>query len=295
MRRLKTIGLFLVTNLAILITLGIVLNLIGFESYMDEQGRDLNHRQLLVFCAVFGMGGAFLNLLISKWMVKRMLGVRILKEPRNEDEQWLLNQVALQAQAAGIRTPQTGIYESADPNAFATGASRNKALVGVSTGLLQSMPRGEVDAVLAHEISHVANGDMITLTLIQGVVNTFVMFFARIAGHFVDRMILKNDEGRGIGFWVATIAFEIVFGILASLIVLSFSRKREFRADAGAARLVGSGPMIAALKTLGHSMGGALPEQVAAFGISGKRKRSWIGLFSTHPTIAQRIRALERL
>lgn len=294
MKGLKTLGLFLLTNLAILVVLGVVLNLVGFETYMDESGYGLDHGQLLLFCGIFGMGGSFLNLLISKWMIKRALGLEILKNPMDEPSQWLMQTVARHADAAGIRMPEVGIYEG-DPNAFAAGASKNKALVGVSTGLLERMSREEVSAVLAHEVSHIENGDMVTLTLIQGVVNTFVMFFARIAGHFVDRVILKNEDGRGIGFFVATIAFEIVFGILASTIVFAFSRRREFRADRGAARLAGRQPMIGALESLGKIAGAPLPESARALGISSGRKKSLMQLFSTHPPIEARIRALQRM
>ena len=222
---MKRIGLFLMTNLAIIVVLSITLRLLGVERILDEQGASLDLNNLLVFASVFGFGGAFISLVMSKWIAKRSTGARVITQPANSTEQWLLSTAARQAQQAGIGMPEVAIFDSPQVNAFATGASRNKALVAVSSGLLQSMTRQEAEAVLAHEISHVANGDMITLTLIQGVVNTFVIFFSRVIGHFVDRVIFKTQRGHGPAFWVTTIIAELVLGILASMIVMWFSRR----------------------------------------------------------------------
>jgi heat shock protein HtpX len=289
---MKRVFLFLITNIAVLVVLSIVLRLLGIERILDEQGVGLDYRNLLAFSAVFGMGGSFISLLISKWMAKRATGARVITEPRDAYEQQLFAVVSHHAQAAGIGMPEVAIYESPDPNAFATGASRNRALVAVSSGLLQQMNRDEVDAVLGHEISHIANGDMITLTLIQGVVNTFVLFLSRVVGFFVDRVILKNERGLGLGYFVTTIVAQIAFGILASVIVSWFSRRREFRADAGGAALAGRPKMIAALEALQRAHPRPLPEQMAAFGISGARAGGWRRLFLTHPPLEERIRAL---
>lgn len=288
---MKRIGLFLITNLAILATLAVVLHLFGVESILDERGVGLDLGALLVFSAIFGMGGSFLSLALSKFMAKRATGARVIDSPTDSTEQWLLETVRQQAQGAGISMPEVAIFPSDDPNAFATGARRNKALVAVSQGLLRSMRKEEVEAVLAHEVSHVANGDMITLTLVQGAVNTFVLAASRLFGFFVDRVLLRNEEGHGPGFLIAAIVSQIVFGILASPIVFAFSRRREFRADAGAAGLVGAGPMIAALERLqAVADPQPLPEEVSAFGISGPSKMArW---FSTHPPIEERIAAL---
>ena len=236
---MKRIILFLATNIAILVVLSIVASLFGFEGYLDEQGVDLNLSQLLLFSAVFGMGGSFISLAISKWSAKRLTGAKVIQEPRGAAEQWLLETVRLQAQAAGIGMPEVAIFDSPQPNAFATGARRDHALVAVSTGLLHSMGRDEVEAVLGHEISHVANGDMVTLALIQGVVNTFVLFLSRVVGHVVDRVVFRTERGHGPAFWITSIVAQVVLGILASTIVMWFSRQREFRADAGGARLAG--------------------------------------------------------
>ncbi|MCK9229233.1 MAG: protease HtpX [Syntrophales bacterium] len=291
---MKRVMLFIITNVAILAVLFIVLTLLGVNTILDQRGVGLDITNLLIFAAVFGFGGSFISLAISKWTAKRLTGAQVIDSPRNEVEAWLVNTVKRQATAAGIGMPEVAIYDAPDPNAFATGARRNSALVAVSTGLLRSMNRDEVEAVLAHEISHVANGDMVTLTLIQGVVNTFVIFLSRVAGHFVDRVILKNERGHGIGFFVATIITQIVFGVLASIIVMWFSRQREFRADAGSASLEGPPKMIAALKKLQQSAAQPhLPEQMAAFGISGSRSSGIKRLFMTHPPLEERIAALE--
>jgi heat shock protein HtpX len=290
---MKRIVLFLATNLAVIVVLGIVLNLLGADRFLTAQG--LNIEMLLVFSTVIGFGGAIISLLISKKMAKWSTKARIIdpQAPANAEERWLVETVHQLADRAQIGYPEVAIYDGA-PNAFATGAFKNNALVAVSTGLLQSMTREEVTAVLGHEIAHVANGDMITLTLIQGVVNTFVVFFARLVGYFVDRVILKNDRGVGIGYFAAVIVSEIIFGILASIIVAWFSRQREFRADEGSARLLQSRePMIKALARLGGLTPGDLPKSFEASGISGGKG---IGaLFSTHPPIEQRIAALKNL
>ncbi len=289
---MKRIFLFLATNIAILVVLSIVLQFFGVESILDEQGVDLDMKSLLIFCAVFGMGGSFISLAISKWTAKMATGAKVIKEPRSSLEHELFNKISHHAQAAGISMPEVAIYDSPEINAFATGPSRNNSLVAVSAGLLQRMRANEVDAVLAHEISHVANGDMITLTLIQGVVNTFVLFLSRLVGYFVDRVLLKNERGLGMGYFVTSIAAQIVFGILASTIVMWFSRKREFRADAGAARLSGRDNMIAALEALANAHPEPLPQQVSALGISGGTGGGLKRLFMTHPPLDERIAAL---
>lgn len=285
----KRIALFLLTNLMVIILLSIVLRLVGFTGYFDSQGIDLDYGSLAVFAAVFGFGGSFISLLMSKWVAKRATGAQVIENPQNQTEAWLLEATHRLAAKAGIGKPEVAIFEGA-PNAFATGWNRNNALVAVSTGLLQRMNESEAEAVIGHEVAHIANGDMVTLTLIQGVVNTFVIFMARIAGHFVDRVILKNERGRSIGGFVATLVFEIIFGILASMVVMWFSRLREFRADEGGAQLTSREAMISALRVLGQRENAGLPEQVAAFGIAGKGKVS--ALFQSHPPIEQRIAAL---
>lgn len=291
---MKRVMLFIVTNIAILAVLFVVLSLLGVNTILDQHGVGLDLTNLLVFAAVFGFGGSFISLAISKWTAKRLTGARVIESPRNEVEAWLVNTVSRQAESAGIGMPEVAIYDAPDPNAFATGMKKNSALVAVSTGLLRAMNRDEVEAVLGHEISHVANGDMVTLALIQGVVNTFVIFISRVVGHFVDRVILKNERGHGIGFFVATIAAQIVFGILASTIVMWFSRRREFRADAGSAALEGRRKMVAALRRLQKTAGQPhLPDQMAAFGISGSRASGIKRLFMTHPPLEERIAALE--
>lgn len=292
---MKRIVLFLATNIAIVLVLGISLRLLGFEGILDQQGVDLNINALLVFAAVFGFGGSFLSLAISKWTAKRFTGAKVIESPRNSAEQWLVHTVQRQAQAAGIGMPEVAIYDSPDVNAFATGMSRNNALVAVSTGLLNSMTQEEAEAVLGHEVSHVANGDMVTLALIQGVVNTFVIFLSRVIGHVVDRVVFKVERGHGPAFWITAIIAEIVLGILASIIVMWFSRQREFRADAGGAHLAGRQKMIAALERLKASAGQPhLPDQLAAFGINGGLGSGIKRLFMSHPPLDERIAALKQ-
>jgi heat shock protein HtpX len=288
---MKRVFLFLVTNIAVVLVLSITLKLLGVDSYLTGTG--LNYQSLLIFAAVFGMGGAFISLAISKWSAKRMTGARVIETPSNRTEQWLVETVRRQAEKAGIGMPEVAIYDAPDINAFATGMNKNKALVAISSGLLRSMSPEEAEAVLGHEVSHVANGDMVTLALIQGVVNTFVFFLARVIGHFVDRVLLKNERGHGIGFWVATIAAELLLGILASMVVMYFSRVREFRADAGGATLAGRQKMIAALERLKTASGEPqLPDQLVAFGISGGVKKGLGNLLRTHPSLDDRIAAL---
>ncbi len=290
---MKRIFLFLVTNLAVVLVLSITMRLFGFTGYLEQNG--LNYQGLLVFAAVFGMGGAFISLAMSKWSAKRMTGARVIETPSNQTERWLFETVRRQAEKAGIDMPEVAVYDAPEINAFATGMNKNKALVAVSTGLLRSMSADEAEAVLGHEVSHVANGDMVTLALIQGVVNTFVIFLSRVVGQFVDRAILKNENGHGIGFWVTTIIAEVVLGILASIIVMYFSRLREFRADAGGASLAGREKMIAALERLKAASGEPhLPDQLVAFGISGSLKQGLGGLFRTHPSLDDRIAALRQ-
>jgi heat shock protein HtpX len=288
---MKRVALFLATNLAILVVLSVTLRLLGVERILDEQGVHLDYGSLLIFAAVFGMGGSFLSLAISKWSALRLTGARVIAEPRGAAEQWLVETVRQQAQAAGIGMPQVAVFDSPAPNAFATGARRDHALVAVSTGLLQSMNRDEVEAVLGHEVSHVANGDMVTLTLIQGVVNTFVIFLSRVAGFFVDRVVLRNERGLGVGYFVTMILAQVLLGFLALLIVSWFSRRREFRADAGGGRLAGREKMIGALERLKTGAAQPLPESMAAFGISGGGRR-FARLFSTHPSLDERIARL---
>lgn len=291
---LKRIGLFIATNIAILFVLNITMRLFGFESILDQQGVDLNLNALLVFAAVIGFSGSLISLAISKWTAKRMTGAQVIETPRNQTEQWLVATVRRQAEAAGIGMPEVAIYDSPDVNAFATGMRRNSALVAVSSGLLNSMTRDEAEAVLGHEISHVANGDMITLALIQGVVNTFVIFLSRVIGHVVDRVVFKTERGHGPAFWVTAIVAELVLGILASIIVMWFSRQREFRADAGGAHLAGRQKMIQALQRLQQTAGQAhLPDQMAAFGISGNIAHGIKRLFMTHPPLEERIARLQ--
>ena len=290
---MKRVALFLGTNLAILIVLGIVINITGANRFITEEGLDL--QVLLIFSAIIGFGGAFISLLISKPIAKFTTKAKVIdpEAPGNAREAWLVQTVHQLADKAQIGRPEVAIYEGA-PNAFATGAFKNSALVAVSTGLLQGMTEEEVTAVLGHEVAHIANGDMVTLTLIQGVLNTFVVFFARIVGYFVDRVILKNDRGFGIGYFAAVIVSEIIFGILASIIVAWFSRQREFRADEGSARLLQSRePMIKALARLGNMTPGELPRSFEASGISGgKGIGAWV---ATHPPLEQRIAALKQL
>ncbi|MBU3672210.1 MAG: protease HtpX [Sinobacteraceae bacterium] len=290
---MKRILLFLVTNLAVVFVLSIVMRILGIDQYIAAQGGSAYG--LLIFAAVFGFGGAIISLLMSKWSAKRMMGVRIIEQPRDNVERWIVDTVRAQAQEAGIGMPEVGIFDSAEPNAFATGANKNKALVAVSTGLLQRMRKEEVEAVLGHEIGHVANGDMVTLTLIQGVVNTFVIFLARIIGNFVDKVIFKNENGGGIAYFGVVLVAELLLGILASIIVSWFSRKREFRADAAGALLASPAAMVGALEALkrAHQPEG-LPEQMAAFGISAGTPSGLKRLFMSHPPLDERIDALKR-
>ena len=292
---MKRILLFVATNVAVLVVLSVVMRLLGIDSILNESGTQLDFQALLVFSAVIGFAGSFISLAMSKWMAKRSTGAHVIESPRNEAESWLLNTVRRQAQQVGIRCPEVAIYQSPDVNAFATGARRNNALVAVSTGLLNSMDRDSVEAVLGHELSHVANGDMVTLTLIQGVVNTFVIFLSRVVGFVVDRVLFKTERGYGPGFFIASIVAQIVLGVVASMIVMWFSRQREFRADAGGAKLAGRTKMIAALQNLQRAHEPHdLPESVEAFGISGRQgKLGWKRLFMSHPPLAQRIAALQ--
>ncbi|HUG97778.1 MAG TPA: protease HtpX [Gammaproteobacteria bacterium] len=292
---MKRVFLFLVTNIAVLVVLAVVLRLLGVDRILDEQGVDLNLGALLVFAAVFGFGGSFISLAISKWSAKRMTGAKVITQPSGPVETWLFDTVKRQAREAGVGMPEVAIYDAPEPNAFATGARRNNALVAVSSGLLRGMQKEEVEAVLAHEISHVANGDMVTLTLIQGVVNTFVIFFSRVIGHLVDRLVFRTERGHGPGFWIVTIVAQIFLGILASMIVMWFSRQREFRADAGGARLAGRERMIGALERLKQGHNATLPDQLAAFGISGHKASGFKRLFMTHPPLDERIAALRRI
>ncbi len=288
--------LFLATNLAVLLIASITLSLLGFNGFMAANGVDLDLQQLLVFCAVFGFAGSLFSLFISKWMAKMSTGTEIISQPRTRHEQWLLQTVEELAREAGIKMPEVGIFPAYEANAFATGWNRNDALVAVSQGLLERFSPDEVRAVLAHEIGHVANGDMVTLALIQGVVNTFVMFFARIFGNFVDKVIFKNEEGRGIAFYVATIFAELILGILASMIVMWFSRRREYRADDAGARLAGTRSMIAALQRLQAEQGVPvhMPDSLTAFGINAAKKTTFAGLFMSHPPLEDRIEALRQ-
>ncbi len=288
---MQRIILFLITNIAVMVVLGITMSVLGVGRFLTANGLDLT--QLLIFSALVGFTGSIISLLMSKWMAKRSTGAHVIDPaaPGNAREAWLVDTVHQLADRAGIGHPEVAIYQGA-PNAFATGAFKNDALVAVSTGLLESMTEEEVAAVLGHEVAHVANGDMITLTLIQGVVNTFVIFMARVVGYFVDRVLLKNERGVGIGYYVSVIAAEIIFGVLASIIVAWFSRRREFRADAGSAHLMGARePMIRALARLGGVQPGELPKSFEASGISGGRGVG--ALFATHPPIEDRIRALQ--
>lgn len=290
---MKRLVLFLATNVAVLAVISVVWNLTGLSTFAADGG--LNLTGLLVFSAIVGFAGSFISLLMSKWIAKRSTGAQVIENPRTELEQWLVATVRRQAEQAGIGMPEVAIYDAPEVNAFATGASRNNSLVAVSTGLLQGMTRDEAEAVLAHEVSHIANGDMITLTLIQGVVNTFVVFLSRIVGYFVDRVVLKNENGVGLGYYVASFAAQIVFGILASIVVCWFSRQREFRADAGGAKLAGAGKMAAALRRLQNQQAGShLPKEMTAMGIFGGGGDGFKRLFMTHPPLAERIEALER-
>ncbi len=286
------VALFLATNFAILLLVSLVFKVFGLDMRAAQYGTNLGG--LLVMCAVFGFAGSFISLALSKWMAKRATGMTVITQPRNEPEQWLVNTVRKQADKVGIKMPEVGIYEAPEINAFATGMTRNSSLVAVSSGLLRNMTRDEAEAVLAHEVSHVANGDMVTLTLIQGVVNTFVMFFARIIGNIIDKAVLGNRDGHGLGYFAVVFMLEIVFGLFASIIVMRFSRWREFRADAGGAGLAGKHKMVAALERLASNQTqSSLPTQIAAFGISGNIAHGLKKLFMSHPPLAERIAALK--
>ena len=289
---MSRILLYLATNIAVIAVLSITMRLLGFESLLDQQGIDLDLNALLVYAAVIGFSGSFISLAISKWTAKRMTGAQVIENPSNETERWLVNTVQRQAEQAGIGMPEVAIYDAPEPNAFATGMNKNNALVAVSTGLMRSMTQDEVEAVLAHEVSHVSNGDMVTLALIQGVVNTFVIVLSRVIGHLVDRTVFKTERGHGPAFWITSIIAELVLGILASIIVRWFSRQREYRADAGAASLVGAPKMIAALERLAGSSTEPLPDQLTALGISGG-KSTISQLFMTLPPLEDRINALK--
>jgi heat shock protein HtpX len=292
---MKRIALLIATNLAVVLLLSVVIQLFGIDNYLTQRG--LDYQSLLIFAAVFGFGGAFFSLAISKWTAKMMMGVRVITQPASEAERWLVATVRSHAEKAGIGMPEVGIFESPEPNAFATGARKNDALVAVSTGLLRSMRRDEVEAVLGHEVAHVANGDMVTLTLIQGVLNTFVFFLARVVGSIVDGFLRGNDErrGPGIGYFVIVMVSEMVLALFASMIVAWFSRRREFRADAGGAYLAGTGAMIGALQALkaAHSPS-RMPGQLQAFGINGGLAQGLRKLFMSHPPLDERIAALEQ-
>ncbi len=291
---MKRVMLFVITNLAIVLVLSVVLSLFGDGQILDEQGVGLDLYNLLIFASVFGFGGSLISLAFSKWTAKRMTGAQVITSPSTEVEAWLVQTVIRQTEIVGIGIPEVAIYDAPDVNAFATGMRRNNALVAVSTGLLRSMNRDEAEAVLAHEVSHVANGDMITLALIQGVVNTFVIVASRVVGHLIDRMVFKTERGHGPAFYITAILAQIVFGILASLIVFWFSRQREFRADAGSAHLAGREKMIAALEKLRRNANQPhLPDQMATFGISGSMGQGYKRFFMTHPPLAERIAALK--
>jgi heat shock protein HtpX len=291
----KRIALFIITNLAIMFILSLVLNLLGVDRILEAQGTGLDLKNLIVFAAVFGFGGSFISLAISKWTAKRLTGAHVITSAENETEAWLLQTVSRQAEMAGIGMPEVAVYDSPDMNAFATGMRRNNALVAVSTGLLRAMNRNEAEAVLAHEVSHVANGDMITLALIQGIVNTFVIVLSRVVGHIIDRVVFRTEREHGPAFYITTIVAQMVFGVLASIVVFWFSRQREFRADGGSARIVGREKMIAALERLRKSADQThLPDQMAAFGISGNMASGFKRLFMTHPPLEERIEALRK-
>jgi len=290
------IALFLATNLAIVIVLGIVMQVFGLSGVLDEQGIGLDINALLIMSAVVGMTGSFISLALSKTMALRTTGAKVIKNPANQTEAWLVETVRNQAKMAGIGMPDVAIYQSPDMNAFATGMNKNSALVAVSTGLMEQMNRDQAEAVLAHEVTHVANGDMITLTLIQGVVNTFVFFLSRVIGHIIDRVVFKVERGHGPAYWVTVIVAQMVLGLLASAIVMWFSRYREFKADAGGAKFAGTNKMISALDRLKRGATDPhLPDQLEAFGIAGGFKKGFARMFMSHPPLEERIAALQRL
>ncbi len=285
--------LFLATNIAIVALISITFQLLGIEGLLMENGVDMNMNALLVMSAVIGFGGSFISLAMSKWSAKRSMGVQIISDPKLPQEKWLVDIVARQAKEAGINAPEVGIFQSEAINAFATGMNRNNALVAVSTGLLKTMSTDEAEAVLGHEVAHVANGDMVTMGLIQGVVNTFVIFLSRLIGFFVDRVILKNQRGLGIGYFISSIIAQVILSLFATMIVMWFSRHREFRADEGGAKLASREKMIAALKRLQGDESEDLPGEFAAFGISGGRPTGLRALFISHPPLEERIASLE--
>ncbi len=287
--------LFLGTNIAVLAVATAAFKVLGLEDMIANSGTDINLVGLLIFSAIFGMAGSFVSLAMSKWLALRSTGARVIDQPRNATESWLLATVKRQSEQAGIGMPDVAVYDAPDLNAFATGMNRNKALVAVTTGLLQGMTQDEVEAVLAHEVSHVANGDMVTMGLIQGVLNTFVIFFSRIIGMVVDRAVFRNERGTGIGYFMVVMVAQVLLGILASIIAMWFSRRREFRADAGGAQLAGRQKMISALERLNSSYGqSTLPESVEAFGISGRHGGGLRRLLMSHPPLPERIEALRR-
>ncbi len=291
---MKRIFLFLATNIAVLAVLSISMRLLGIDSLLDKQGIGLNMNALIIYAAIIGMSGSFISLALSKWMAKNMMGAQVIEQPANDTERWLVETVQREARQAGIDMPEVAIFDSPAPNAFATGMMRNSALVAVSTGLLSTMNRDQIEAVLGHEVSHVANGDMVTLALIQGVVNTFVVVLSNVVGHLVDRLVFKTERGHGPAFYITNFIAQIVIGILASMIVMWFSRYREFRADAGGAKLAGAPKMISALESLQRAHEAPLPSQMAAFGISGGSIGQGLKrLFSTHPPLEERIAALK--
>lgn len=294
---MKRVLLFLATNLAIIVVASITLSLLGVGSFLDESGTNLNLQALLIFCFVFGMAGSVISLLLSKKIAKWTMKVQIIDKPRNSSEEWLFRTIEKQAEEAGIGMPEVGIFEAQQANAFATGANRNKALVAVSSGMLQRFDKDEIEAVLGHEVGHVANGDMITLALIQGEVNTFVMFLARVIGFAVDRVVLRNERGLGLGYFITTIVAEIVLAILASMIVFWFSRRREFVADEAGARFGSRQGMINALRRLKaeSNVPNQLPESMQAFGITGGKRGGIKALFMTHPPLEDRIAALQNM
>ena len=285
--------LFLATNIAVVALISITFQILGIEGLLMQNGVDLNMYALLVMSAVIGFGGSFISLALSKWSAKRAMGVQVITSPNNPQKKWLVDTVSRQAKQAGISTPEIGIFQSDAVNAFATGINRNKALVAVSTGLLRQMTTDEAEAVLGHEVAHVANGDMVTMGLIQGVVNTFVIFLSRLVGFFVDRVILKNERGLGIGYFISSIVAQLILSLFATMIVMWFSRRREFRADEGGADLAGREKMIAALKRLQGDAADDLPGEFAAFGISGARPTGFRALIMSHPPLEERIAALE--
>lgn len=291
-RDMLRIGLFIITNIAIMVLISIVFSLFGIQGVLAENGVDLNLTALLIYSAVIGFSGALISLFMSKFMAKRSMNVHVITQPQNSDERWLVDAVKRQAKQAGIGMPEVGIFDHTSPNAFATGWNRNNSLVAVSTGLLSHMTKAEVEAVLAHEISHVANGDMVTMTLLQGVINTFVVFLSRIIGYIVDRVVFKVERGHGPAYWIVSIVAQVILGILAQIIVMWFSRYREYRADAGAGKLVGNRNMIAALQRLKTNPDDeGLPTEMSALAINGGSIKA---LFSSHPPLDDRIKALQQ-